>query len=105
MHRFKRISAFLVAALLLVSAGCSSTSEKGSGGSSYFDDAAITARVKKAIYNEPSLKVGDVSVKTEDKVVQLRGSVSSRVEQRKAADVAAKVEGVKRVKNDLQIKQ
>jgi len=38
-------------------------------------------------------------------VVQLSGSVKSRAEQRKAAEVAGKVEGVKRVKNDLLVKQ
>lgn len=103
MHQFKRISVFLAAAMLLAVAGCASTSEKGSGGS-YFDNAAITARVKTAIFNEPSLKVVDISVKTEDKVVQLSGSVKSRAEMRKAVEVAGKVEGVKRVKNDLQVK-
>jgi osmotically-inducible protein OsmY len=106
MNQSRRVSTFLSAAvLLLLLAGCSSTSEKGGGGSSYFDDAAITARVKKAIYNEPSLKVGDIGVKTQDKVVQLSGAVGSRVEIRRAAEVAGKVEGVKRVKNDLQVKQ
>lgn len=99
MYKFKRISVFLVAAALALP-GCAST-----GGGSFFDDAAITTRVKKAIYNEPSLKVGDISVKTDDKVVQLSGSVKSRAEARKAADVAGKVEGVKRVKNDLLVKQ
>jgi osmotically-inducible protein OsmY len=102
MYQFKRISVFLVAAVLAL-AGCASTS--GGGGSSFFDDAAITTRVKKAIYDEPSLKVGDISVKTDDKVVQLSGSVKSRTELRKAAEVAGKVEGVKRVKNDLLVKQ
>jgi osmotically-inducible protein OsmY len=101
MYQFKRISVFLVAAVLAL-AGCASTS---GGGGSFFDDAAITTRVKKAIYDEPSLKVGDISVKTDDKVVQLSGSVKSRTELRKAAEVAGKVEGVKRVKNDLLVKQ
>ena len=101
MYTLKRISVVLVASVLAVS-GCASTS--GSGGS-FFDDAAITTRVKKAIYDEPALKVGDISVKTDDKVVQLSGSVKSRAEQRKAAEVASKVEGVKRVKNDLLVKQ
>ena len=104
MHQLKRTSIILLAAVALVLSGCASTSDKGSGGS-YFDDAAITGRVKRAVYNEPSLKVGDISVKTEDKVVHLSGSVSSRAEVRKAVEVAGKVEGVKRVKNDLQIKQ
>jgi osmotically-inducible protein OsmY len=104
MHQFQRASVMVLAAITLMLSGCASTSEKGTGGS-YFDDAAITGRVKRAVYNEPSLKVADISVKTEDKVVRLSGSVSSRAEVRKAAEVAAKVEGVKRVKNDLQIKQ
>jgi osmotically-inducible protein OsmY len=100
MYKFRRVSVVLVAAVLAVS-GCASTG----GGGSFFDDAAITTRVKKAIYDEPSLKIGDISVKTDDKVVQLSGSVKSRAEQRKAAEVASKVEGVKRVKNDLLVKQ
>jgi osmotically-inducible protein OsmY len=101
MYKFKRISVVLVAAVLTLT-GCASTS---GGGGSFFDDAAITTRVKKAIYDEPSLKIGDISVKTDDKVVQLSGSVKSRAELRKAAEVAGKVEGVKRVKNDLLVKQ
>jgi osmotically-inducible protein OsmY len=100
MYNLKRISIIVVAAALALP-GCASTS----GGNSFFDDAAITTRVKKAIYNEPSLKVGDISVKTDDKVVQLSGSVKSRAEHRKAGEVAGKVEGVKRVKNDLAVKQ
>ena len=62
-------------------------------------------RVKKAIYNEPSLKVMDVSVKTEGGVVELSGQVKSRAEKAKVAEVARKVEGVKRVKNDLTVQQ
>ena len=104
MHQFKRISAFLVAAVLLAAAGCASNSEK-QGSGSYLDDAKITAKVKTAIYNEPTLKVTDISVKTENNVVQLTGSVKSRAEKAKAGEVASKVEGVRRVKNDLQLKQ
>ena len=100
MDQFKRISVFLAAAALLAVAGCASNS----GGGSYFDDAAITAKVKKAIFDEASLKVTGISVNTENKVVQLTGSVKSRTDKAKAAEVAGKVDGVKRVKNDLQIK-
>lgn len=103
MRQLKRISPPLVVAMLLAVAGCASSPDKG--GSSYFDDAATTAKVKKAIFDESSLKVTDVSVSTEDKVVHLTGTVKSRAEKAKAAVVAGKVEGVKRVKNDLQIKQ
>lgn len=103
MRQSKRISVSLIAAMLLAVAGCASSPEKG--GSSYFGDAATTAKVKKAIFSESSLKVTDVSVSTENKVVHLTGSVKSRADKAKAAQVASAVDGVKRVKNDLQIKQ
>jgi osmotically-inducible protein OsmY len=63
----------------------------------------VTARVKKAIYNEPSLKVADISVTTDSSVVALEGSVKTRAERTKAGEVARKVEGVKRVKNELKV--
>jgi len=105
MNPFKRISVFLVATVLLAIAGCASKSEKQGGGGSYFGDAAITAKVKKAIYSEPSLKVTGIGVNTEDQVVRLTGSVKSRADRAKAAQVAGRVDGVKRVKNELQVKQ
>ena len=52
--------------------------------------------MKTAIYNEPSLKVTDISVKTENNVVQLTGTVKSRADKAKSAEVAGKVAGVKR---------
>jgi osmotically-inducible protein OsmY len=99
----QRNFAVLVAAVLLVAGGCASTSEKGSAGA-YFGDAGITTRVKTAIFNEPGLKVMDISVSTEGKVVQLSGSVKSRADRTRVAEVARKVEGVKGVKNELQVK-
>jgi osmotically-inducible protein OsmY len=93
-HRF----ALAIAAALLGLAGCASP-----GGTSFIDDAAVTMRVKKAIYNEPSLKVMNIGVATEDGVVDLTGTVKSKAERTKATAVASKVEGVKRVKNDLKV--
>jgi osmotically-inducible protein OsmY len=98
MNKLNRKTAVLLLAAVLGLAGCAT-----SGGNSYFDDAMVTARVKKAIYNEPSLKVTDISVSTEGSVVALEGSVKSRSERLKAAEVARKVEGVKRVKNELKV--
>ena len=98
MNKLNRKTAVLLLAAVLGLAGCAT-----SGGNSYFDEAMVTARVKKAIYNEPSLKVTDISVSTEGSVVALEGSVKSRAERLKAADVARKVEGVKRVKNELKV--
>jgi osmotically-inducible protein OsmY len=92
----KTIKALLLAAALLGLSGCASTG-------AFFDEASTTAKVKKAIYSEPSLKVMDISVSTEDGVVELNGSVKSRAERAKAGQVAAKVEGVKKVNNQLKV--
>lgn len=98
MNLLKRTTALLVVTLLLGTAGCAST------GGGFFSDAAITTRVKTAIFNEPALKVMDISVSTDDNVVTLSGSVKSRAERAKAIAVARQVDGVKAVKTDLVVK-
>jgi len=98
MDKLKRGLAIAISAAVLGLAGCAST-----GGNNYFDDAMVTARVKKAIYNEPSLKVTDIAVSTDKAVVSLSGAVKTRADRTKAADVARKVEGVKQVRNDLKV--
>jgi hyperosmotically inducible protein len=74
-------------------------------GGDLFGDTGITTRVKTAILTEPSLKVMDISVSTEDRVVTLSGTVKSRAERATAIAVARKVEGVKAVKSDIKVQQ
>jgi osmotically-inducible protein OsmY len=105
MKSIKRTTAVLAAAALLAVAGCATEGEKQSAAGAYLDDAAITTRVKTAVFNEPSLKLFDIGVRTDDKVVHLTGSVKTRAEMAKAVEVARKVRGVKSVKNELEIKQ
>jgi osmotically-inducible protein OsmY len=100
MKKLNRNLVVLASAMLLGLAGCAST-----GGNNFFDDAMVTASVKKAIYNEPSLKVADISVTTDGGVVALSGAVKTRAERARAAEVVRKVEGVKRVNNDLRVGQ
>jgi len=45
----------------------------------------------------------NISVSTDEGVVELTGSVKTRAERAKAAQVAAKVEGVKKVNNQLKV--
>ncbi len=96
----KKTWAVFLATAALVLAGCASP-----GGTSYFDDASTTMRVKRAIYNDPSLKVMDISVTTVDGVVELSGTVKNRGQSVKAIQVARKVEGVKRVSNQLTVEK
>ena len=93
----RTLTALILASLLGLS-GCASTG-------AFFDEASTTAKVKKAIYSEPSLKVMDISVSTDDGVVELTGVVKTRAERARAAQVASKVEGVKRVKNELKVEK
>ena len=84
-------------------AGCA-TSGGGGPVAQYVDDATITAGVKAAIVREPTLKVFEIDVETEQGVVQLSGFVSSADSVAAAASVARTVKGVKSVRNDLRLK-
>jgi len=65
------------------------------------DDAAITAKIKAAIINDPLLKVSEIEVVTTDGVAQLSGTVNSQTSVERAQEIAAGVKGVKSVKNSL----
>lgn len=70
----------------------------------YFDDSAITGKVKAAVLGEPSLKSAEINVETSKGMVQLSGFVRSRADINKAVEVANGVKGVKSVKNDMIVK-
>ena len=93
----------LVLLVLAVIAGCASTRTQESTGQ-YVDDSTITAKVKAAILDDPSLKVFDISVETFKGTVQLSGFVNSAEIRSRAAVVASRVSGVKSVKNSLIVK-
>ena len=84
-------------------AGCGSTETKKSTGE-YIDDSVITANVKALIYDDPDLKIGQISVETNKGVVQLSGFVNSSMAVAKAESLAASVKGVVSVKNSLVLK-
>jgi len=95
---------FLICITLVVAfLGCASTpTREGTG--EYVDDSAITAKVKAAIVNEPSLKVFQINVETFKGEVQLSGFVDSSRSASKAGEVARGVKGVRAVKNSLIVK-
>ena len=103
MTSLKRFFAVFIAASMLSAIGCTSTSTQESTGE-YIDDTTITAKVKTAIFNEPSLKVMQINVETYKSVVQLSGFVNSSADIETAASVARSVKGVVAVKNDIRLK-
>ena len=103
MVTLKRSFAVFAAALMLATLGCAGTEKRQSTGA-YLDDSAITAKVKTAIFNEPTLKVNDIKVDTDSNVVLLRGVVATQADMVKAGELARAVPGVASVRNDLQVK-
>lgn len=104
MHKPNRAGkVFLCFGLFFLLLVCSAYAQSETPGQ-YLDDSLITTKVKTAIFNEPSLKSLQIEVETYKGVVQLSGFVDSSASVEKAGEVAGQVEGVKSVKNDLNVK-
>ena len=103
MTMLKRFSGFFIIALMVSALGCASTSQQSSTGQ-YIDDSVITTKVKTGIFNEPSLKSGQITVETYKSVVQLSGFVDSAASMDKAVAIARATDGVSSVKNDMRLR-
>jgi osmotically-inducible protein OsmY len=104
MNMTKRIAtAIFTASVAFTVVGCASTGSHESTGE-YVDDAAITAKVKASIFNEPTLKSTEINVETYKGDVQLSGFVAQPQDAQKAAEIARGVKGVSSVKNDIRVK-
>jgi hyperosmotically inducible protein len=67
------------------------------------DDAAITAKVKTALFTDELTKAWDINVDTVRSVVTLRGRVGSQAEAERAERVANSTAGVSSVRNELEV--
>ena len=99
----KPVSWTLIAVLASLLAACAETPQHEATGQ-YFDDSLITAKVKAAIVDNPILKSTEVHVDTAKGVVALSGFVESQREIAEAGTVAAGVDGVKSIRNELKLK-
>lgn len=102
-HVGKYVGALFLAVALLSVVGCAAPAKQQSVGE-YIDDAALTTRVKAAIFDDPALRVTEIKVETFDGVVQLSGFVSSQAEINRAVQAVRGVNGVKSVRNDMRLK-
>ena len=103
MTSSKSIFTIFIALLFLSLIGCGSTATQESTGE-YIDDAAITTKVKAAIFNEATLKSSEINVETYKGVVQLSGFVSSQAAIDTAMHITQKIKGVKSVHNSMKVK-
>lgn len=109
----KQSATALVAIVLGIGmAGCS-TNPESEGGSMQqagatagrvIDDSAITAKVKAALVKDSTTKAHQIEVETFQGTVQLSGFVDDAEARSRASQLAANVEGVKDVKNDIQLR-
>ena len=126
MQTYKRTTllAALVAAVALTSAGCNRQSTDTVGQkvdratdkmatateratketAVVVDDAAITTKVKSAIFAEPGLKTLQINVDTKNAVVTLSGTVDTPAMKERATQIAQSAEGVRSVVDNLTIK-
>ena len=67
----------------------------------YLSDAQITAKVKTALFDNGAIDSANVSVETRDGTVYLSGTLASDNDVETAGQLAAGVEGVEDVENDI----
>jgi len=100
----------LVAMMGAAAAACTTTKDEGptehaaANAGRVVDDSVITGKVKAALVADPTTKAHQISVETFEGVVQLSGFVDSSEARSRATQVAKEVEGVKNVKNDLELR-
>jgi len=101
----KKIAACLATAVLIVglATACSATGDSESTGQ-YIDSSVITAKVKAALIDDPDVNALQVEVETYKDRVLLSGFVDSEEERQKAAQVAASIDGVREVENNIEVK-
>ena len=99
----------LIAMMGVAAAACMSNDEQGSAertagnAGRVVDDSVITGKVKAALVADPTTKAHQITVETFKGVVQLSGFVDSSEARSRAGQVAQQVDGVKDVKNELEL--
>ena len=92
----------LVTLLICVLNGCQTIKEKASGPE--FENAKLTAMIKAQLAREDQATLQAVTVDVDNGVVKLKGNVSSAEKKAKAEEITKKVDGVKSVVNNLEVK-
>ena len=105
MPKIRAVFALLSLSLatLIIAPGCTSSATSASTGE-YIDDSVVTTKVKTAYLNDKGTPGGAISVETYKGTVNLSGFVDTAEQKAKAESLAAKVEGVKSVSNNIVVK-
>lgn len=99
-HKLRFVAVLLWLSLAL--GGCQAIRDKASGPE--FEDAKLTAVIKAQLAREDRATVQGIDVDVDDGVAKLKGTVDTVAKKNKAAEIARKVDGVKSVVNNIQVK-
>jgi hyperosmotically inducible protein len=100
--RYSAMSFLAPALAAAVLVGCAATPDHESTGV-YFDDATVTSKVKADLIEDPLTKARDISVTTDQGIVQLSGVVDSQEQRDEAVRVAKSIPGVRSVDDGMQL--
>ena len=96
-------AALLISLTLAVTTGCAVTRGQQTAGS-YIDDTAITTSVKARFVENKQVDAASISVETLNGTVMLSGFAKNATEKSTAGTIAANVNGVKNVKNEITVR-
>ena len=97
-----KLASIALAGLLLVG-GCQAMTGETAG--QYVDDSTITASVKAKLTGDKTANLTRIDVDTTNRVVSLTGIVESPEQKSRAEQLAKQVNGVRSVKNNLQVQK
>lgn len=91
------------AAVTLFSAGCAVVRQQETVGA-FVDDTTITTQIKSRMAANPAVSALSISVETLKGEVQLSGFAKTSGERAQAESIAREINGVKRVRNDIVVR-
>jgi osmotically-inducible protein OsmY len=97
------VTTTLAAMTLLIASGCAVTRGQETVGA-YVDDTAITTQVKGRFADNKDVDASSIRVETLNGTVMLSGFAKNPTEKATAETLAAKVSGVKSVKNQIVVR-
>jgi osmotically-inducible protein OsmY len=100
----KLAGSFILATALLMPAFSYAADTSTDTTGEYLDDATITTKVKASFAKDKWVKGRDISVRTDQGVVDLTGTVENQKESERATALATNVKSVKAVHNNLKVK-
>jgi hyperosmotically inducible protein len=92
-----------ITVLLGMLSGCTATTGETLGQN--IDDTTLTTSVKTKLLADKLVNLTRIDVDTYNGVVSLNGVVSTPAEKERAEEIARGVDGVKKVVNNLQVRQ